>query len=243
MPYRMAAMDVPKRRLAVVVSDVEGEGEDQLECRKFGASPGELQVLAPWRVPQQVEEVVMESTAPYWRPVWGRLERYGKPARQPREGAHATSGTLHLCPAKSHRGPRARKSDFVDGKRLIRRLVAPERILSFVPDEAQRLWRTVTRRKHPLTRAKIGFRNQLEARLEQAHLPWSSLVSDLLGVSARRICGRRWRKGNATPGCWRPWRSGDCGRRRNNCATRWGPVRPGKEWSAGYGSCRGKSGR
>jgi transposase len=173
--------------LAVVVSDVDGEGEYQFERRKFGATPGELHVLAQWLVLQEVEEVVMESTAQYWRPVWGTLEQYWKPARQQREGAHQMSGTLHLCQAKSNHGPRGRKNDFLDAERLIRRLVAQELVLSFVPDEAQRLLRTVTRRKHQLTRAKIGFKNQLESLLEQAHIKLSSLVSDLLGVSARRM--------------------------------------------------------
>ena len=187
MPYRIAAIDVHKRMLAVVVSDVESEGEYRFERRKFGATPGELHVLAQWLVQQEVEEVVMESTAQYWRPVWGTLERYWKPARQQREGAHPMSGTLHLCQAKSNHGPRGRKNDFLDAQRLIRRLVAQELVLSFVPDEAQRLLRTVTRRKHQLTRAKIGFRNQLEALLEQGHIKLSSLVSDLLGVSARRM--------------------------------------------------------
>ncbi len=187
MPYRIAAIDVHKRMLAVVVSEVEGEGEYQFERRKFGATPGELHVLAQWLVQQEVEEVVMESTAQYWRPVWGTLERYWKPARQQREGAHPMSGTLHLCQAKSNHGPRGRKNDFLDAERLIRRLVAQELVLSFVPDEAQRLLRTVTRRKYQLTRAKIGFRNQLESLLEQAHIKLSSLVSDLLGVSARRM--------------------------------------------------------
>ena len=187
VPYRIAAIDVHKRMLAVVVSDVEGEGEYQFERRKFGATPGELHVLAQWLGQQEVEEVVMESTAQYWRPVWGTLERYWKPARQQREGAPQTSGTLHLCQAKSNHGPRGRKNDFLDAERLIRRLVAQELVLSFVPDEAQRLLRTVTRRKYQLTRAKIGFRNQLESLLEQAHIKLSSLVSDLLGVSARRM--------------------------------------------------------
>jgi len=34
----------------------------------------------------------------------------------------------------------------------VKRLVADELILSFVPDAQQRLWRTVTRRKYQLTR-------------------------------------------------------------------------------------------
>jgi hypothetical protein len=32
--------------------------------------------LAAWFVEQQVDEVVMESTAQCWRPVWETLERY-----------------------------------------------------------------------------------------------------------------------------------------------------------------------
>ena len=173
--------------LAVVVTDVEGKGEYQFERRKFGTTPGELHVLAQWLVQLEVEEVVMESTAQYWRPVWGALELFWRPARQQREGAHKMSGTLHLCQAKSNHGPRGRKNDFLDAERMVKRLVAQELVLSFVPDPEQRLWRTVTRRKHQLTRAKVGFKNQLESLLEQAHIKLSSFVSDLLGVSARRM--------------------------------------------------------
>jgi transposase len=187
MSHRIAAVDVHKKMLAVVVADVAGEGEYQFERRKFGTTPGELQVLAQWLVQQEVEEVVMESTAQYWKPVWGALERYWKPAREQREGASKVSGTLHLCQAKSNHGPRGRKNDFVDGERMIKRLVAQELVLSYVPDPEQRRLRTVTRRKHQLNRARTGFRNQLESLLEQAHIKLSSFVSDLLGVSARRM--------------------------------------------------------
>ena len=187
MSYRVAAVDVHKKMLAVVVADVAGEGEYRFERRKFGATPGELHVLAQWLDQQEVEEVVMESTAQYWKPVWETLEQYWKPKRQQREGAGKMCGTLHLCQAKSNRGPRGRKNDFADGERMVKRLVANELVLSFVPDPEQRLWRTVTRRKVQLTRIKVGFRNQLESLLEQAHIKLSSFVSDLLGVSARRM--------------------------------------------------------
>jgi transposase len=187
MSYRIAAVDVHKRMMAVVVADVEGEGNYQFERRKFGATLGELHVLAQWLDQQGVEEVVMESTAQYWRPLWGTLEQFWRPARQQREGASQMSGTLHLCQAKSNHGPRGRKNDFLDAERMVKRLVAQELVLSFVPDPEQRLLRTVTRRKHQLTRAKVGFKNQLESLLEQGHIKLSSFVSDLLGVSARRM--------------------------------------------------------
>jgi transposase len=69
MPYRIAGIDVHKRMLAVVIADVAVEGEYKFEHQQVSTSPGELRRLAEWLVQQEVEEVVMESTAQYWRPV------------------------------------------------------------------------------------------------------------------------------------------------------------------------------
>src|SRR5438034_2561752 len=187
MPYKIAGIDVHKRMLHVVVSDVQVDGEYDFTRCIFGSLPEALRSLAAWLVEQQVEEVVMESTAQYWKPVWGALEQYWKPISQTREGALATSGTLHLAQALSNRGRRGRKRDFPDAERLVKRLVAQELNLSFVPDAEQRLWRTVTRRKYQLTRNRARLQNQLESLLEEAHIKLSSLVSDLLGASARRM--------------------------------------------------------
>ena len=109
MSYRIAAVDVHKKMLALVVADVEGEGEYEFERRKFGATPAELHLMAAWMVQQEVEEIVMESTAQYWKPVWYGLEPQMR---------------LQLAQAYSNRAPRGRKHDFKDAERLIRRLVA-----------------------------------------------------------------------------------------------------------------------
>jgi hypothetical protein len=104
MPYRMAGIDVHKKMVAVVVADVEVEDEYQFERRWYGSNPEQLRVLSEWLIEQQVEEVVMESTAQYWKPVWGAVERYWNPMCQSREGAGRMSGTLHLAQALSNRG-------------------------------------------------------------------------------------------------------------------------------------------
>ena len=187
MSYRIAGIDVHKKMLAVVIADIASEGEYQFERRKVGTSPEQLRLMAEWLLDQSVEEAVMESTAQYWKPVWQALEQYWKPACQQRETAGRMSGALHLAQAKSNRGPRGRKNDFADAERLVKRLVAQELTLSFVPDAEQRLWRTVTRRKQQLIRDKVRLQNQLEALLEQAHIKLSSVVSDLLGLSGRRM--------------------------------------------------------
>src|SRR5208337_2274196 len=166
MPYRIAGIDVHKRKLAVVVADVEVEEEYQFERRWYGSNPEQLRVLSEWLIEQQIEEVVMEST-----------ERYWKPRCQSREGAGRMSATLHLAQALSNRGRRGRKKDFRDAERLVKRLVSQELVLSFVPDTEQRLWRTLTRTRYQRTRDKVRLQNQLEALLEEAHIKLSSLVS------------------------------------------------------------------
>ena len=174
MPYRIAGIDVHKKMLAVVVSDVEVEGEYQFERQLFGSSPEQLRSLAKWLLEQEAEEVVMESTAQYWKPVWEALERHWKPMRQKRDSTGPMSGTLHLAQAQSNRGPKGRKKDFPDAERLVKRLVANELTLSFVPAAEQRLWRTVMRRKYQLTRSRVQLQNQLEGLLEEAHIKLSA---------------------------------------------------------------------
>src|SRR5215831_7194436 len=187
MSYNIAGIDVHKKVLVVVVAEVTEQGEWSYERGKFGATSSELRRLADWFQQRDVQEVVMESTAQFWRPVWGALEQYWTTVRRRREGAGPMTGKLPLAQAQSNRGPRGRKNDYRDAERLVHRLVAQELVLSFVPDPEQRLWRTLTRRKQQLAKDRTRFQNRLEALLEQMHLKLSSFVSDLLGVSGRRM--------------------------------------------------------
>jgi transposase len=179
MPYRVAAIDIHKKVLLVVVATAKNEVEDatgealEYECRRFGAGNSERRQLVNWLQERGVTEVVMESTAQYWKPVWLDLEPHFE--------------KLHLAQAYSNKAPKGRKSDFRDAKRLARRLLADELMLSFVPDAEQRMWRTLSRSKHQLVRDRIRLQNQLEAMLEEARIKLSSVISDLLGVSGRRI--------------------------------------------------------
>ncbi len=167
----VAGIDVHKRMLAVVVVD-DDHPQQALDQRKFGSSPSELRHLAAWLLAQEVNQVVMESTAQYWRPVWLALER---------------DFDLHLAQAQSNAAPRGRKSDFVDALRLARRFLAAELRLSFVPDAEQRSWRALSRSKHQKRRHRVQVQNQMEALLEESQIKLSSVVSDLLGATGYRI--------------------------------------------------------
>ena len=59
MSYRIAGIDVHKKMLAVVVSDVEVDSEYQFERRKFSSNPEQLRLLAAWLLEQEAEEVVI----------------------------------------------------------------------------------------------------------------------------------------------------------------------------------------
>ncbi len=52
MAYRIAGIDVHKKMLAVVVANVEGEGEYQFERHQFGSNPEHLRLLSEWFVEQ-----------------------------------------------------------------------------------------------------------------------------------------------------------------------------------------------
>jgi hypothetical protein len=112
MPYKIAGIDVHKKMLAVVVADVEVEGDFHFERHKVGTSPAELRALAGWLVERQVDEVVMESTAQYWRPVWEALELHWRTPRRTRDGASPLSG--HSTSHKRSRiaGPSAARRTF-----------------------------------------------------------------------------------------------------------------------------------
>jgi hypothetical protein len=63
MPYRIAGIDVHKKKLAVVVADVEVEEEYQFERRWYGGNPEQLQLLAEWLSEQLVRQVSLPSDA------------------------------------------------------------------------------------------------------------------------------------------------------------------------------------
>jgi hypothetical protein len=84
MSERVAGIDLHKKVLMVVVvsrkvSDGEVEEQIEYEKRRFGSGAREREHLVAWMRERGVEEVVMESTAQYWKPIWLDLEpHFGK---------------------------------------------------------------------------------------------------------------------------------------------------------------------
>ena len=91
MSYRIAGIDVHRKRLAVAVADVEVDGDFQFARQKVGTTPIDLRRLADWPVEHEVDEVVMELTAQYCRPVWEALEQLPGPPFCTSDDSHVLS--------------------------------------------------------------------------------------------------------------------------------------------------------
>ena len=182
MPNNIAGIDVHKKLLVVVIVDA-AKPDEALQSRRFGTGSAELRHLAAWLSQYGVVEAVMESTAQYWKPVWMELEPHMR---------------LNLAQAQSNKAPKGRKSDLADAKRLVRRFAAGELMLSFIPEPEQRAWRMVTRGRLQLVRERVQLQNQMESLLEEGRIKLSSVISDLLGVSGRRIL-RTMAQGQTNP--------------------------------------------
>jgi transposase len=167
----VAGIDVHKAMLAVVVAR-PGQNETEYVARKFGAGRWQLKELMDWLLELGVGRVAMESTAQYWKPVWYALE----PLFQ-----------LILAQPRSTAAPRGRKMDFADAKRIVRRLLADDLTISFVPEAEQRRWRLLTRARTSAMQQITRLRNQIEGLLEEGQIKVSGLLSDLLGLSGWRM--------------------------------------------------------
>ena len=69
-----AGIDIGKRNLAVCLMVGPAEGEPKAEVREFSTFNADLEAMKKWLVQAGCTHVVMESTGPYWKPVFNILE-------------------------------------------------------------------------------------------------------------------------------------------------------------------------
>jgi len=161
MAYRVAAIDVHKMVLIVAVATAADEVPDaagealEFECRRFGAMAEERQHLIAWLAQRGVREVVMESTAQYWKPVWLDLEPH--------------FAKLHLAQAQSNRAPKGRKDDYRDAKRLARRLLRRADVELHSGAGTTHVAR-VGEGKDQYVRERVRVRNRIESHLEEMRI-------------------------------------------------------------------------
>jgi transposase len=172
MQERVAGLDVHKAMIVGCVR-VMAAGKVERECRTVETTTAGLLALLAWLSESGCTHVAMEATGVYWKPVWNIL----------------SDGDFELIVANAAhiKNVPGRKTDVNDAT-WIADLVACGLIkASFVPEEAIQELRSLMRARKQLTREQTSHVQRIQKTLEEGNIKLSSVISDILGVSGRRM--------------------------------------------------------
>lgn len=172
---RAAGVDVGKRFVVACVRTPDPRRASRwlLETERFDTTAEAIRGLRDWLADRQVEVIALEATSDYWRAVYYPLQDAGL--------------NLMLVNPSHLRGIRGRKTDPSDAAFLARAASSGMVLASFVPDRAIRELRALTRRRAEIRADRGREIQRLEKELEDSGLKLTSVLSDVTGVSSRRI--------------------------------------------------------
>ena len=171
---RCSGLDVGKDEVVACVRVPAPAGRARRqEVRTFATFTSGLEALADWLAAEGVTQVVMEATGQYWKPVWYVLEERGF--------------ALLLVNAHHVKVLPGRKTDVGDAAWLCELLEHGLLRGSFVPPEAIRELRDLTRYRKRLIQAHSAECQRIQKTLEDAGIKLDSVASDVLGVSGRAM--------------------------------------------------------
>jgi transposase len=167
---RGAAIDIHKTTAVVTVHT-----PDVRETRTYGTMTDELRSLGAWLKSLGVTHVAMESTGPYWWPVYNVLE-------DEEFGFELVVTNAHHVKAVP-----GRKTDVKDSEWLCDLLRHGLLQNSFIPDRQQRELRELVRYRKKLIRERASEVNRIQKVLEGANIKLASVATDVMGVSGRQM--------------------------------------------------------
>jgi transposase len=168
---RCAGLDVHKAEVVACLR-LANRGKPKYQLRRFPTTTRGLIELGDWLEAGQCTHVVMEATGVYWKPVWHILE-----------GRFA----LTLANAAHIKGVPGRKSDINDATWIADLLAHGLVRASFVPPQPIQELRDLTRTRKQLTGEIVQHVQRIQAVLEEPNIKLSSMITDILGLSGRRI--------------------------------------------------------
>lgn len=171
MHRRCAGLDVHQKEVVACRRIARGKRAEQ-EVRRFPTTTAGLMDLADWLEEAKVTTVAMEATGVYWKPVWHIL--HGRFA-------------LILANAAHIRNVPGRKSDVNDATWIADLLAHGLISASFVPPQPIQELRDLTRTRKELGREIVRHTQRIQSVLEQANIKLASVITDILGLSGRRI--------------------------------------------------------
>lgn len=169
---RCAGIDVHKKTIVVCCLVVEENPKLRRETRTYGTTTSELLRMSEWLATQDITHVAMESTGEYWKPVYNLLE-----------------SSCEVVVVNSHHVKQVpgRKTDVKDAEWIAELFSYGLLRGSFIPPLPQRELRDLTRQRTTLIRERASVINRLQKVLEWANVKLASVVTDISGVSARRM--------------------------------------------------------
>jgi transposase len=165
-------LDVHKASVTACLRSPGAGTQRRQEVRTFGTTTRELLRLEDWLTTAGCTHVAMESTGVYWRPVYNLLEG-------PFELLLVNAQHVKMVPG--------RKTDVRDSEWLAQLLELGLLRRSFVPPATQRELRDVVRYRKRLIEDRAREANRVQKVLETANIKLASVVTDVLGVSARAM--------------------------------------------------------
>jgi transposase len=171
---RCAALDVHKDTVMGCVRIPDGRGGRAQEVREFRTFTAGLRALREWLAEHGVTQVAMEATGVYWKPVWHVLET--EPGWE-----------LLLANAQHVKNLPGRKTDVADAVWLAQLLECGLLRASFVPPRVIQQLRDLTRYRKKLIEERTRETQRVQKLLEDAGIKLDSVVSDVLGKSARAM--------------------------------------------------------
>jgi transposase len=168
---RCAALDVHKDTVMGCVRVPDGQGGRAQEVREFRTFTAGLRA---WLAEHEVRQVAMEATGVYWKPVWHVLE-------------DGPGWELLLTNAQHVKNLPGRKTDVADAVWLCQLLECGLLKGSFVPPRPIQQLRDLTRYRKKLIEERTREIQRVQKLLEDAGIKLDSVVSDVLGKSARAM--------------------------------------------------------
>ncbi|MDD6799938.1 MAG: IS110 family transposase [Firmicutes bacterium] len=173
---RCCGIDVHKQMIAVCFK----KGKHS-EIRQFGTFTKDLREMTAWLKEHGCQMVAMESTGPYWKPLFNVFELEELPA--------IVVNAAHM---KALPG---RKTDVSDAEWIADLLQHGLLKASFVPCRKQRELRELTRYRKSRMEERAREINRLQKMLEGANIKLSGTVTDITGQTAQKLlklvtCGK-----------------------------------------------------
>ena len=153
-----------------VVACLIKHGKKQI--RTYSTMTDDLLRLSDWLVSEGCQQVAIESTGVYWKPVFNILE-----------------GVLEvvLVNARHVKGVPGRKTDVRDCEWLADLLRHGLLRASFIPPLPIRELRELTRHRYTLVRDQTAVSNRIIKLVESANIKLAEVASNALGVSGRAM--------------------------------------------------------